>query len=101
MTFLGVPAVAQWVKTDCSGLGWCGGEGSIPGSVHWVKGCGSDSVPGLELPHATVAAIKQMNKQTNRKNMLFLVFRPHLSSLRAPASLALFQMVNMPGPFLA
>ena len=68
---LGVPAVAQWVKNPApaaqvtpevhvrspaqgSGLKGCG-------SCSVGHSCGSDWIPGQELPYATVAAIKNKN----------------------------------------
>ena len=58
----GVTAVAQWVKNpNCSGLGCCGGMGSIPGQALCVTAscaaavcsiccsCSSDSIPSLRI----------------------------------------------------
>ena len=40
MKFLGVPAVAQWLKIQQQRLGHCRSMGSIPSLAQWVKGSG-------------------------------------------------------------
>ena len=63
-------------ESDCSGLVRCGGLGSIPSPVQWVKGagiaaamalvgpsCGSDSILALKLSLLADSAIKLTNKK--------------------------------------
>ena len=70
--------MAQWVKNVCSSSGHCGGLGSIPGLVKWVKGLGVatvvswDSVPGLGTSIYQECDHKQTNKLTGREVETFL-----------------------------
>lgn len=57
--------MAQWVKNPAvAGSGHCRSASMIPSLMHRVKSircftCGSDSIPGPELPYATHAATKK------------------------------------------
>ena len=49
-------------QSDCSGLGHCRAKGLIPGLAQWIKGSGSDPIPGLGTFTFCGVAIKRKNK---------------------------------------